>query len=30
MQPDFSVPFLSLSDPGAIAGFVLHHEGMVR
>ena len=30
MQPDFSVPFLPLSDPGAIAGFVLRHEGMVR
>ena len=30
IQPDFSVPFLPLSDPGAIAGFVLHHEGMVR
>lgn len=30
MQPDFSVPFLPLSDPGAIAGFVLGHEGMVR
>jgi molybdopterin-guanine dinucleotide biosynthesis protein B len=30
MQPDFSAPFLPLSDPGAIAGFVLRHEGMVR
>ena len=30
MQPDFSVPFLQLSDPGAIVGFVLRHEGMVR
>src|SRR5215471_8720087 len=30
LQPDFSVPFLPLSDPGAIAGFVLRHEGMVR
>ena len=27
---EFSVPFLRLSDPGAIAGFVLRHEGMVR
>jgi molybdopterin-guanine dinucleotide biosynthesis adapter protein len=30
MQPNFSVPFLPLSDPGAIASFVLRHEGMVR
>jgi molybdopterin-guanine dinucleotide biosynthesis protein B len=30
MLPEFSVPFLPLSDPGAIAGFVLRHEGMVR
>lgn len=27
---EFSVPFLPLSDPGAIASFVLRHEGMVR
>jgi molybdopterin-guanine dinucleotide biosynthesis protein B len=30
ISPEFSVPFLPLSDPGAIAGFVLLHEGMVR
>jgi molybdopterin-guanine dinucleotide biosynthesis protein B len=30
ISPEFSVPFLPLSDPGAIAGFVLRHEGMVR
>ena len=28
--PEFSVPFLPLSDPGAVADFVLRHEGMVR
>src|ERR1700739_1709743 len=28
--PEFTVPFLPLSDPGAIAGFVLRHEGVVR
>jgi len=30
MSPAFSVPFLPLSDPGAIARFVLSREGRVR
>jgi molybdopterin-guanine dinucleotide biosynthesis adapter protein len=30
MLPEFSVPFFPLSDPGAIAGFVLRHEGVIR
>jgi molybdopterin-guanine dinucleotide biosynthesis protein B len=30
MSPEYSVPFLSLSDPAGIASFVLRHEGMVR
>jgi molybdopterin-guanine dinucleotide biosynthesis adapter protein len=30
ISPEFSVPFLPLSDPGAIASFVLWHEGLVR
>jgi molybdopterin-guanine dinucleotide biosynthesis adapter protein len=29
IQRDFAVPFLPLSDPGAIAAFVLRHEGMI-
>ena len=29
MLPEFSVPFLPLSDPRAIASFVLRHQGFV-
>jgi hypothetical protein len=28
--PEFSVPWLSLSDVSAIAGFILRHDGLVR
>jgi molybdopterin-guanine dinucleotide biosynthesis adapter protein len=30
LLPEFSVPFMPLSDAGAIANFVLRHEGIAR